>query len=273
MKKKILTISEKELANIINSTIQEVVYKEIGEDYIPEQMVNEALIYSYDADIVIRHITSTFNIAKGLREYIRHNTNYDGYVEKRKGCNMCDVILLALQSQKNDVLKEITLSLEKSCGWFLARKIPNNLPGIDGWQFEKKIENDATSDVSNKQFIYHLAPTSRVQKILHVGLVPRRTTWDIYKLDEEHTFLDNKGNHYGWKTIDRVYAFLEKPTPDFIKYNSFSRGKDVFTDTYTLLRIDISKLQNNTKFSYDVRSKNAVYTMNNILPSAISIES
>ena len=41
-------------------------------------------------------------------------------------------------------------------------------------------------------------------------------------LDEEHTFSDKHNQHYGWKTVDRVYAFLDKPSDDFIENNKLS---------------------------------------------------
>ena len=88
-------------------------------------------------------------------------------------------------------------------------------------------------------------------------------------LDNEHTFRDRLGQHYGWMTIDRVYAFLNRPNDDFLKNNTFNT-KDIFTSTYTLLQIDTSKLLPNTKFSFDPRSEDAVYTMSNIPPTAIS---
>lgn len=89
-------------------------------------------------------------------------------------------------------------------------------------------------------------------------------------LDEEHTFSDKHNQHYGWKTVDRVYAFLDKPLDDFIENNKLS-DKDVITSTYTLLQIDSSKLLQNTKIMYDPRYENAIFTMSNIPPSAVSV--
>ena len=42
-------------------------------------------------------------------------------------------------------------------------------------------------------------------------------------------------------------------------------------DTYTLLEIATSKLSENTRFIFDPRHEDAVYTMANIPPTAISV--
>ena len=271
MAKKIIRLTESELHSVIKECIDKVLlWNTNNENAIPMQMVDEALIHSYEASFVIRHLCSSFHLAKGYRQYSRNPNNYYGYVEKRKNENNCDVILLSLPTANNTILKEITLSMEKSCGWFLSCEVDTSLEGHEAWQYEKKIDNDATYEVMSRQFIYHLCPTSRLQKILSVGLLPKKTTWKAFMLDDEHTYRDRLEQHYGWMTIDRVYMFLNEPSNNFLENNTFNT-KDVFTDTFTLLKIDTTKLIPNTKFSFDPRSEDAVYTMGNIPPSAISI--
>ncbi len=159
-------------------------------------------------------------------------------------------------------------SVVKTCGWFLSCQLETGLQGHEAWQFEKKIDNDATSELMSHQFIFHLCPTSRLQKILNVGLTPPKTTLKAFMLVNEHTFRDRLGQHYGLMTIDRVYEFLNQPNDDFLKNNTFNT-KVIFTSTYTLLQIDTSKLLPNTNFSFDPRSEDAVYTMSNIPPTII----
>lgn len=253
--------------NDMHNIIKEVIYGYISENTIPEQRSDEAL-HTYPTDSVIRHLLGTFHLAKGQRKYFRDTEFYQGYVEKRKNHNHCDVILLVIPKDSYDLLKSIALSMEKSCGWFLACQLKINVQNMEAWQFEKKQDNDVTSEVHQSQYLFHYAPTSRIQKILHVGLVPQRTTWNAFVLDDKHTFEDDRGQHYGWKTVQRVYAFVDKPQDSFEKMN-FSQEKDVFTDSYTLLRIDISKIRNDMKFYSDPRAVNAVYSLENIPPSAI----
>lgn len=254
-------------------TVDRLLIWSIGnEDYIYPQMVDEALLYSYDTSRVIRHLCSTFHLAKGYRKYERKSMDYQGFVESRKTHNHCSVILLCLPDKNKKLLKEITLSMEKSCGWFLARKLDKvDLDNHEGWQFEKKKDNDATHEVKSHDYIYHLCPKSRLQKILHVGLSPKKTTWEAYKLDKEHTLQDKHNQHYGWKTVDRVYAFLDKPDEEFLEDNNFNEKEINSPDGYILLSIDISKLQSKIKFSFDPRYENAVFTLENIPPSAISV--
>ena len=248
MAKQIIRLTESELKEIVIQCVNKtLLWNEHNEDYIHRQMVDEALIYSYEASMVIRHLCSTFYLAKGLREYNRNPSNYQGYVEKRKNKNNCSVILLSLPVTNNALLKEITLSMEKACGWFLACQIQSVLQGHEAWQYEKKIDDDATTDVVSRQFVYHLCPTSRLQKILHVGLLPKKTTYCAFMLDDGHTFRGRLGQHYGWMTVDRVYVFLDKPSKAFLTHNTFQH-KNIITSTYILLQIDTKKLLSNTIF-------------------------
>lgn len=263
-------MDDKKLKEIVRKNLNEILYSYNGENSLCEQNLDEALIHSYDVDFVFRHLLQTFQLAHSVMGYISKTNDYIGWIEKRKVKNSCEVIILVLPLKNNAFLKDITLTMEKSCGWFLSTKINIKMDGFEAWQFEKKFDNEVTDDVLKLGKIYHLFPTSRLNKVIHVGLLPKKTTWTPFILDNEHTFKDSRENHYGWKTIDRVYFFVNKPSEDFLKNNTFS-NKEIFTDTYMLLCIDTEKLIPNTKFYSDPRSENAVYTLNNIPPSAISV--
>lgn len=242
-----------------------------NEYFIEPQPIDEALV-TYDETKVINHLCHTYKLAKEFRLYKKHPKKYQGYIESSENKNHCAVILLALPTVHKKLLKEITLSMERACGWFLVSKLHKSLPGHECWQFEKKKDNEATSDVKSHDFIYHVCPTSRLQKILHIGLIPKKTTWRAYQLDDKHTYTDRHKQHYGWKSINRVYAFLKKPTDKFLRNNNFKEEKDIISpDGYTLLKIDVSKLQSGTKFCFDPRHEGAVFTLENIPPSAISV--
>lgn len=263
-------MNEKRIKEIVKENIYSFLYLKNGENVLPEQTINEALIHSYDAGFVLRHLREKFSLASGIIEYFNFPEDYVGWIEKRKGKNDSDVILLALEKQHSNYLKVITLSMEKSCGWFLSTKINLMYENFEAWQFEKKFDNEVTQEVLTLKKIYHLFPSSRLQKVIHVGLLPKKTTWIPFMLDDEHSFEDENGIHYGWKTIDRVYFFKEKPSEEFLTNNNFS-SKNIFTSTYKLLAIDTKKLLPNTKFYSDPRSKDAVYSLDNIPPSAIEI--
>ena len=267
----IIRLTEQELKDIVLESVDEVLRcRSWCGETLPLQMVDEALLYSYDTSVVLRHLCGTFDLANGYREYSRNPSSFNGFVSKRKNKNNCSVILLALPIDSLQLLKEITLSMERSCGWFLATKGEIEIQGFESWQFEKKKDDDATHEVLDKPFIFHLCPTSRLQKILHVGLLPKKTTWESYMLDDAHTFSDRHGQHYGWKTVDRVYAFLDKPDASFIRNNAF-KEKNILTDSYTLLQIDTTKLLQDTKFSFDPRSEGSVFTLSNIPPLSLSV--
>ena len=266
MKRKI-KISGRNLTELIRRSVKELFYAGEGEDTLNPQPLNEAL-HSYPTDAVKRHLAGKFRLAPDITTYYKNPRAYNGIIQKRKCRNKCDVLLLAIPKGKVQLLKDITLSMEISCGWFLARRIRISDRKMEAWQFEKKMDNDATAETFRQQFIYHLAPTSCVVKIMHIGLIPRMTTWLPYKLDEKHTFYDYRKTHYGWRTVERVYAFLDIPSDEFLGNNSFGE-KQVATDTYTLLRIDVSNLNPNAKFYLDPRCDRAVYSLNTIPPYAI----
>lgn len=245
-------------------------YRYSSENTLEEQCIEEALIHTYDSIPVINHLVGTFPLAKGFLDFMS-SKDCVGWVEMREGKNDSEVILLVLDLEHSGYLKDITLSMEKSCGWFLSTSINIGIDGLVGWQFEKKFDNNVTKEVLSLTTLYHLAPTSRLKKILNVGLLPKKTTWKPFMLDDEHTFTDEKGNHCGWKTIDRVYFFKSKPSVEFLKNNRFS-SKEIFTDTYSLLKIDVSQLLPETNFYSGPRSANAVYTLNNIPPRAITVD-
>ena len=263
-------ISEEDINTIVEKRINDFLFARCLENADNEQMVEEALIYSYDVNFVHRKICELFNLALNPRVFLRNQSEYLGFSVIRKSKNKCSVILLALPKDNTYILKNITLKMEKAYGWFLACRIDSPKDDIECWQFEKKKENDATFELKQHNHLYHMCPTSRLQKILHVGLLPKKTTWEPYMLDDEHTFVDEHNQHYGWKTVDRVYAFLSKPSDEFIKDNDF-KEKRIFTDTYTLLEIDTIKLLSGTKIMYDPRHENAIYTMANIPSAAISV--
>ena len=266
MKRKI-KISGKNLNELIRRSVKHFFYGGEGVETLSPQPLNEAL-HSYPSDAVKRHLVEMFLLAPDITSYYKNPKAYYGIIQKRKCRNKCDVLLLAIPKGEMQLLKDITLSMEISCGWFLARRIKICDRKMEAWQFEKKMDNDATAETFRHHYIYHLAPTSYVKKIMHVGLIPRMTTWRPYILDEQHTFRDQRETHYGWRTVERVYAFLDIPSDEFLDNNSFGE-KQVATDTYTLLKIDVSKLNPNAKFYLDPRCDRAVYSLNTIPPYAI----
>lgn len=258
-------ISEEKINQIINKTI----FQKIGEFTLNEQQIDEALIHSYPTPFVVKHLLYSFPLTNGIMEYIKNKNDYIGWINQQHGNNNCDVIIITLNQHFHKILKDITLSMEKSCGWFLSCNVKCNMNGFEYWQFEKKFDNEVTDEILGQNYLYHLCPTSRLKKIINVGLLPKKTTWTPFKM-EENTFYYEQGKNFGWTTIDRVYFFTEEPNIEFLQNNTFNE-KNVFTDTYTLLSIDTTQLLPNTKFYTDPRTKNAVYTLDNIPPKAIQI--
>lgn len=132
-------ISDEKINKIIENHINDFLFARYSETSDNDQMVDEALIYSYDARFVHRKLCAIFNLAPQTRDFDRNHSKYNGLVIIRKSKNNCSVILLALPNSKSHLLKDITLKMEKAYGWFLARPIEVKINGCEGWQFEKKM--------------------------------------------------------------------------------------------------------------------------------------
>jgi hypothetical protein len=121
--------------------------------------------------------------------------------------------------------------------------------------FEAKYDEEV--DVSNEPYLYHVAPDIVYNKIKLIGLTPK-----------------NKGklaNHPG-----RIYLLANRNTNVFgqMLYQLWdtSSNKDLINKMY-VLKIDNSQLKNYKFFkdpNFDIEGTEAIYTYQNIPPSAIS---
>lgn len=148
-------ISDEKINKIIENHINDFLFARYSETSDNDQMVDEALIYSYDARFVHRKLCALFNLAPQTRDFDRNHSKYNGLVIIRKSKNNCSVMILALPNSKSHLLKDITLKMEKAYGCFLARPIEVKINGCEGWQFEKKKENDATFELKTHKHLYH----------------------------------------------------------------------------------------------------------------------
>ena len=118
---------------------------------------------------------------------------------------------------------------------------------------KKKYDVDVTDYVFEKGILYHLCRKEVVDKILKNGLSPRESQW------------------YSFKNSPRIYFFCVEISDKNLEYwvqDTFF-GKTIKSNDYVLLKIDVSKINNNPKFYGDPRLTDAVYTYDNINPEAI----
>lgn len=249
--KQIVRLTESDMRRIINEVINEILPISTINTILKPVMIKEGVMYSYPKQQVLRHIRDTFSLAPNLRQFNRNWRNYNGIALSKSASNNCRVILVYVP-KTSKVYKAVINSMTNLCGWILANEtdISTIIKGYVLLQFEPKSENDVTDEVLKKQVIYHECPNSRIMKIKQMGLVPKDSTWDNFQ-------------HKG-----RIYFWLDFPKH---KLNQTMQGnKNVYGSATSILKVNVNTLGGKVKFYFDPRVPNAVYTMQNIPPQALS---
>ena len=233
--------------------------------------INEGLIETYDIEKVVTTLADIYNLELGLcylGDFLTNKTKYDGLIDKTTvPTTKEDVIVIILPN--NEYLYVNKEQIDKKMnkyGWFYSASKTLTFKGkpYNDWiilQYEEKYGTDVTEYIFNNKsikFLYHLTSNKNIKKILKNGIVPKYT--------ERNDF----------KNPDRIYFFIKEIdnyTTSIIS-NSFnnSRNDKQQTNEYCLLEIDKTKLDKNIKLYIDPRMKNAVYTFDNVSPSAITIK-
>lgn len=252
----IATLPQKETSGFLCETFLQ------GEPYL----IQEGLIQSYPIERVIFALAGLFNLYKddnfALKNQILYdldNNNpceFDGVIEQQNSANKTARILIKV-SPKNFNQNDFDRYLLKY-GWFCGST--SNLFGYDNlvcFVYEKKFDVEVSDFVQKQDFIYHICPNIYLNKINKSGLVPKYSSWNRFSNPE------------------RVYFFVKKPTHnDFVLWaKNFNIYKKVYAgnEGWSLLKIDVPSLIENTKFYFDPRMRDGVYTTGNIPPQSIEI--
>lgn len=179
-------------------------------------------------------------------------------------------ISLTFDTLEKDYLYKVNKVMD-SFGWF-----PAYIDNKNGGKYSDKISNfigkheisidyEAKYDTEFKlinQYIYHLTPDLKWPKVKHFGLTPKSQS----KLSDHPGriyFMENINDleEYGGDLTDISFTLLDKYP-----------HKDKVQEMY-LLKIDTDKLKNITFFEdNNFFMGNAIWTYQNIPPSAISID-
>ena len=196
---------------------------------------------------------------KDVAKFLKKRYGKYAFVETYKNENNIVLFRIGVYNDidsKNVVDKDMNL-----CGYYPSKIQVSHDKSTQFITYEPRHQNKINELVRNEKYIYHLTPTTKVEKILKNGLSP-------------------KTNNKKFQYPDRVYFFLHQPTKticlNLIKQfhreemESFKNGKikTVYNGTYTLLKIDTKKIQN-IDFSYDPNAFDAIWTYQNIQPDAI----
>ena len=239
--------------------------------------LTEGLITSYPIDKVI-DILSRELYLKRLKDYNRNfstdylislttrRSEYCGTIQKIKGSNDTDRISITVAKDGYNKNKELLDKYLVPSGYFCYGIYNDSYESEDGkyafdtFVYEKKFDNDVTNSIFKyKRELYHITLNAYVDKILRQGLKPKDSEWinDLFPAK------------------DRIYFFLNDVTNTVFKnpeiYFFDKENKNTYNTGYTLLKIDVSKLNKNIKFYSDPRQNNSVFTYDSINPEAIKI--
>jgi hypothetical protein len=222
------------------------------------EIIEEGIFRSYSAekilDILERHYTIQRDnqLPKTDSEI---TIEFDAYKDTPMtyGTEEASVITIIV---KRGTEEEKLKHFFNTCGWPVAEEYNHETDKtLVVITFEKRRQED---ELPVPNFLYHLTPENKVNKILKNGLVPKAQN----KLGEHP---------------DRIYFFLQKDLT--LNYKSYAddfwasgHKKETRDVKYALLKIDTKKCQNDFKIYGDPNMIRGVWTFNNVPPEAITIE-
>lgn len=218
------------------------------------KFINEGLISTYPSERVRNVILRKFGLM-------------DEQVEIRRiSANEGDVDLITIIIPKNstkDYIGDITHEME-TCGYFRSQEMQpycgGNVYGV--LVFEPKYSNNISTKIREScHYLYHCTDSVNINKILKKGLIPRSNNALFMFPDRIYAF---KGDVLTQEQIEIMYQIQMKHNEDI------SGTKNPIEKLeYYLLTIDINKIPQDVKLYSDPLSKGAVFTNDNIPPSAI----
>lgn len=233
---------------------------------IDKNCLNEGFIKSYNAGAVIKSLIKQFNLSTDENQW--KDGNAEGFISmdnarqrpknllQRIGKELCEpvndeIVVITIYSYNNDFpkLKEFMTA----CGWFFSYEDWND--EVYEISFEKHFQ-ESVNDFYNGDTLYHLTPKSRVRKIMTIGLTPKTCSKKSYHPERIYLFTKelSQDELYNW-----IFQFSECENEKTIKQG------------YVVLKIDRSKCPN-IKIFADPNLDGGVFTVDNIPPTAITIE-
>ena len=272
-----INLNEDKLKKIISSVINEVLFgglpkkEPTGDIYWATlqnkpYVIEEGLIKTYPIENVIHSISGLFDLYAGdditernkvLYELDQNeDTEYNGTIEYTSAKNKTKRIEIKVNNETYNQADFDKYFLKY--GWFCGYS--DKLFGYSNivrFVYEKKFDIDVTDSIKEREYIYHICPNIYLSRINQRGLVPRFSSWNVFKNPE------------------RLYFFIDELShDDFVKWvKHFKKGKKIYSgnDGWSLLKVDVSKLTNGPTFYFDPRMKNGIYTMDSISPENIEI--
>lgn len=274
MPKRTIKIPENELESIIKETLirhlsndgRNVLYRieeeipnlksiveNILSDYdsfinVENGMVDEGLIKSYDIEKVKDIVCRRFNLAPW--QFTVKQQSLSG--------NNVNVAVLFLNKDINKNDEGDIENLMRTCGYHIANK-PRFENGFKIVVFTPFFSRNISKRVKMKyKCLYHATPAIYVEKILKNGLEPKSKNKLYMYPDRVHCMVGDN---------------LTRLQKDILRTVQRRRGENNILDDnkFFILKIDTSKLPDNTNFYVDAMAPESIYTYDNIPPKAISV--
>lgn len=215
-------------------------------------IINESLIKSYDIDNVISFLSKAFDLEiidnnevinlETLKKSQHHNSNTISKIDKKNGCKAISIYLSNFFTERNKL--EYYL---KKYGYSLSDEEDNY--DYCKLTYEKQF-NEKTTCLQLKQkvqYLYHVTDKKNLDNIFKKGIKTKAKTVSS-----------------GYMNNERIYLYLNKPD----KYEKMVTS----SVEPVILKIDLNKINPETKFYFDPRINNAFYTYEPIFPNAIEID-
>lgn len=271
-----IEIKASELKETIQKAVDETV-RPIPSDVLNEIFtidrinLDEMIYHTIPSKRVVRYLKGCFNFADPDDFDIDENYGI-AKIAKLRGT---EVIQLWIREKDEEDIKKIMGKM----GWFCLGRATTGMyarPKVAGLlrlQFEKKFDNDKTEEVLEYPYLYHYTTAKAYKKIKYIGLVPKMTSWDSFGgkgKDYTNSLYKNTNDdvNYG-----RIYLFADIPDKGDPKKYFGDKNSLAKNNEFLLLKIDTKKLPKDIKFYQDIKQTGAVFTYDNIPPSAIELVS
>ena len=171
---------------------------------------------------------------------------FDSQIKKVEYNNGVGIYMMYIRNKSLE--KMIDIEMRKH-DWFLSFSSSNG--DIVSLFFEPSSQANISDVVFKQRYIYHYTQSNRVKNIMKQGLEPRH---------ERVEYVYPERIYFSLYENDKIAITLRN---SLIKHNLSPDWE------YTLLRIDLSKVDKETKFYYDVFAEKCVFTVDSIRSECI----
>lgn len=271
-----ILITEERLQEIVQETINRILENNNQtldyNDFIPsldnskfiENAINELTLYDKLSDLS-EGLIKTYPIGKVVNiisnEFNLNEANFLITSKVQNNSKSIDLLTIILPKTVNKEFIGKVKSRMEMCGYYLNKK-PSIKNGEIIMVFAPKfIENISDKIRERCRYLYHLTYDVYLNKIQRKGLIPSSKNTVFKYPDRIYLMLGNNLNSKQLEIFKILRFFRNKSN------NQESNPNEVGNSS--ILMIDLEKVPNNVQFFVDPMTCNAIYTTDNIPPTAI----